>query len=290
MQQIDWEWVGGDDKQAQSNYFYKGDTTTYDRGAFHPVAGAVTTAHKYSIEYTPKAVKWFIDDAVVRTLTYEEANGGKNFPQTPMEVRLGSWVAGDPDKPEGTIEWAGGLTDFKKAPFNAYYKSISIVDYAGGEGPTDKDVKEYIYGDNSGTYQSIKVVLADGSSDDKDDEPTSSAKPTTSAKPTKSAEETKSAKPTESKDEETKSAEPTKSVESKTTKAAPSTTLATSSAVTPAPSSSPATTGGVSSTPVGSSAGSSPTDEAPPNSGAGALKLGSAAIVGAGLFMAQLFI
>lgn len=283
LDEIDWEWVGGDDAQAQSNYFYKGDTTTYDRGAFHPVSGAVTKVNKYSIEYTPKAVKWFINDAVVRTLTYEEAGNGAKFPQTPMEVRLGTWVGGRKDKPEGTVEWAGGLADFSKAPFNAYYKSISIVDYAGGEGPTDKDVKEYVYGDKSGSYQSIKVVMNDGSSDD--DETTSSEP---SSKPTKSAEETKSAKPTTSadKDDETKSAEPT---ESKTSK--PSTTFATTTAAnTPTGTPSASGNGGASSTGSAPASGSTEDPNAPPASGASALSLGSAAVVGAGLLVAQLLI
>lgn len=287
LDEIDWEWVGGDDAQAQSNYFYKGDTTTYDRGAFHPVSGAVTKVNKYSIEYTPKAVKWFINDAVVRTLTYEEAGNGAKFPQTPMEVRLGTWVGGRKDKPEGTVEWAGGLADFSKAPFNAYYKSISIVDYAGGEGPTDKDVKEYVYGDQSGTYQSIKVVLGDGSSSDDDE--TTTSKPT--SKPTKSAEETKSSKPTSSAedDDETKSAEPTKSTESKTTKA--SSTFATATTAPTTPSGTPSASGnGVSSTGSAPASGSTEDPNAPPASGASALSLGSAALVGAGLMVAQLLI
>ncbi|KAM5365905.1 hypothetical protein ACJZ2D_010819 [Fusarium nematophilum] len=31
------------------------------------------------------------------------------------------------------------------APFEAYYKSITVVDYAGGDSPTNKAVKEYAY-------------------------------------------------------------------------------------------------------------------------------------------------
>ncbi|KAK7430428.1 transglycosylase [Neonectria magnoliae] len=158
LDEIDWEWIGGDNAQVQTNYFSKGDTTTYDRGAFHPVENPTGSSHVYSIEWTSKAVNWIIDGAVVRTLTYDEAKGGTSFPQTPMQIKLGTWIAGRPDAAEGTIIWAGGLADFSQAPFVAYYKSISIVDYAGTDYPTTKSVTQYIYGDQSGSHQSIQVV------------------------------------------------------------------------------------------------------------------------------------
>ncbi|KOS22977.1 putative glycosidase [Escovopsis weberi] len=158
LDEIDWEWVGGDNTQAQTNYFSKGDTSTYDRGAFHEVDNPTGQFHKYSVEWTSQAVTWLIDDVPVRSLTAAQANNGATLPQTPMQVKLGTWVAGRKDAPEGTVQWAGGLTDFDKAPFLGYYKSISIVDYAGADGPTDKSIKEYVYGDHSGTWQSIKVV------------------------------------------------------------------------------------------------------------------------------------
>lgn len=75
-----------------------------------------------------------------------------------MQIKLGSWVAGRPDAAEGTVIWAGGLTDFSQGPFVGHYKSISIVDYAGGDVPSTKSVKEYIYGDKSGSFQSIRTA------------------------------------------------------------------------------------------------------------------------------------
>lgn len=72
-----------------------------------------------------------------------------------MTVKVSTWCAGRPGEPKGTVIWAGGYTDFTKAPFVAYVKSVSIADYAGGYGP--RHVKEYIYGDKSGSRQSIRV-------------------------------------------------------------------------------------------------------------------------------------
>jgi hypothetical protein len=158
LDEIDWEWLGGDNRQVQTNYFGKGDTTTYDRGAFHAVAAPLTSFHKYTIDWTPQKIDWLIDGAVVRTLWYQDAQGGARYPQTPMQVRLGTWVGGMPGNAEGTIQWAGGLTDFANGPFSAWFKSISIVDYAGGNAPTGELVTEYVHGDQSGSWESIRVV------------------------------------------------------------------------------------------------------------------------------------
>lgn len=181
LDEIDWEWVGGDVNQVQTNYFSKGDTSTYDRGAYHPVQGAVGTPHTYTIDWTAEKIDWIVNGAVIRTLKASDAKGGKAFPQTPMEVKLGTWVAGRKDAPQGTVEWAGGYTDFKDAPFNAYYKSVKIVDYAGGSGPASGPVRQYVYSDKSGDWQSIKVEKGDGPADGENDKPTTTAK---SAQPT----------------------------------------------------------------------------------------------------------
>lgn len=158
LDEIDWEWLGGDNAQVQTNYFSKGDVSTYDRGAFHPVVNPTGQFHVYSLEWTSKAVVWSIDGVPVRTLTYEQAKGGTGFPQSPMQIKLGTWVAGRPDAAPGTVTWAGGMADFSKGPFNGYYKSIAITDYAGSDAPCTKSVTQYVYGDRSGSWQSIRVA------------------------------------------------------------------------------------------------------------------------------------
>uniref|UniRef100_A0A0B7K6L4 Crh-like protein n=1 Tax=Bionectria ochroleuca TaxID=29856 RepID=A0A0B7K6L4_BIOOC len=167
LDEVDWEWLGADDYHVQSNYFGKGDTTTYDRVALHNVATPSKTFHTYTIEATSKFIAWSIDGTEVRRLLPDQAKGGSRFPQTPFEVKIGTWVAGGKDSPEGTVEWAGGRTDFSKGPFDAYYKSISIIDYAGGDAPTKDSIKEYVYGDKTGSWESIKIVKGDGADDDK---------------------------------------------------------------------------------------------------------------------------
>ncbi|POR34226.1 Putative glycosidase crf1 [Tolypocladium paradoxum] len=153
---IDWEWIGSDNAQAQTNYFSKGNTSTYDRGAYHPVSNPTGSFHTYTIEWTSKAINWMIDGNSVRTLTPAQANGGATYPQTPMQIKLGTWVGGSSSAAPGTVQWAGGYADFSAAPFIGYYKSISIVDYAGSDGPSSAGATQYVYGDRSGSSQSIQ--------------------------------------------------------------------------------------------------------------------------------------
>lgn len=145
LDEIDWEWIGIDVGQAQSNYFGKGNTQTYDRGAFHPVNHQ--EFHDYGIEWTPQFVKWSIDGTVVRTLTPDQVKGDF-YPQTPMQIKIGSWSGGDPKNAKGVIQWAKGPTDYSKGPFDMVVKSIKVQDYSTG--------KYYYYSDHSGSAASIR--------------------------------------------------------------------------------------------------------------------------------------
>ncbi|RMX74705.1 hypothetical protein D0869_12337, partial [Hortaea werneckii] len=113
LDEIDWEWLGGDTTQVQTNFFGKGNTTTYDRGGYSSVSSPQDTYHTYTIDWNEERIEWIIDGSTVRTLTYDDPTtlGGKNYPQTPMRVKLGSWCGGCAEA-EGTVEWAGGKTTF----------------------------------------------------------------------------------------------------------------------------------------------------------------------------------
>ncbi|KAG6016797.1 hypothetical protein E4U43_003085, partial [Claviceps pusilla] len=158
---IDWEWIGSDETRVQTNYFSKGDTTTYDRGQFHPVSNPMSSPHTYTIEWTRQEITWSIDGRPVRTLLARDAEAkataAGGFPQTPMQVKLGTWVAGRADAAPGTVQWAGGYADWSRGPFAAYYKSVSITDYAGGDGPDARTASRYVWVDGSGRWESIRV-------------------------------------------------------------------------------------------------------------------------------------
>ncbi|KAK5705806.1 transglycosylase [Elasticomyces elasticus] len=146
LDEIDWEWLGGAVDQVQSNYFGKGQTTTYDRAAVHSVANTQGQFHKYTIDWTEQQIVWQIDGVTVRVLTASSAQG--QFPQTPCQFKIGSWAGGDSSNPEGTISWSGGVTDYSAGPFTMYVQSVAVTDYSTGN--------QYAFGDQSGLWTSIE--------------------------------------------------------------------------------------------------------------------------------------
>lgn len=128
----------------------------------HPLATTQTETHTYALNWTAEAITWLVDGKAERTLKYGDANGGRTFPQTPCNVRLGNWPGGD-SKDKGTIEWAGGLVDYTQGPFTMTVESIKVINYSPG--------KEYKWTDKTGSHESIEVIGAG----DKDGAPVNSA-------------------------------------------------------------------------------------------------------------------
>ena len=115
------------------------------------VASSQNEFHTYGLDWKPESITWLIDGKAMRTLNKADANGGKNYPQTPCNVRLGNWPGGD-SKDEGTVQWAGGKVDYTKAPFTMTVKSVKVTNYSPGT--------EYQWTDKSGDSDSIKVIGA----------------------------------------------------------------------------------------------------------------------------------
>ncbi|KAL9076661.1 MAG: hypothetical protein Q9157_003608 [Trypethelium eluteriae] len=149
LDEIDWEWLGAQPDQVQTNYFGKGQTTTYNRGAFSSVSGSQSGTHKYTIDWTADQIVWQIDGNTVRTLT--PANADNQYPQTPMQVKIGAWAGGDPaTNPPGTVQWAQGPVVWSQAPFTMVVNSVSVQDYSTGT--------QYTYSGTAGTWESIQAV------------------------------------------------------------------------------------------------------------------------------------
>lgn len=51
LDEIDWEWLGADPTEVQSNYFGKGLTTSYNRGAFHTTPENQNSFHTYVVDW-----------------------------------------------------------------------------------------------------------------------------------------------------------------------------------------------------------------------------------------------
>jgi len=151
LDEVDWEFMGGNGTHAETNYFGKGNTTAFDRAIYYPVSSDPRkNFHNYTVYWTASQLEWYIDSELVRTLPYAAANGGDNYPQTPMTLRMGIWAGGDPDNSNGTIEWAGGLTDYTGGPYTMTVQSAQVNDFSTGSA--------YEYSDHSGSWQSIKTI------------------------------------------------------------------------------------------------------------------------------------
>jgi hypothetical protein len=66
-----------------------------------------------------------------------------------MQVRIGTWCGGCAGEDPGTIQWAGGPTNFDGAPYIMTITSLEI-DNANPSG-------SYVYGDTSGSASSIQL-------------------------------------------------------------------------------------------------------------------------------------
>jgi beta-glucanase (GH16 family) len=149
LDEIDMEWLGADSGEVQTNYFGKGQVTTYNRGEFNPAANNQGEFITYAVEWTASQVTWSVGNSIVRVLTPATSDAGQ-YPQTPMQIKFGAWAGGDPSNPPGTVQWARGPTNYADGPFTMVVQSLSVTDYSTGT--------QYKYGDTSGTWGSIEAV------------------------------------------------------------------------------------------------------------------------------------
>ncbi|KAI1333889.1 concanavalin A-like lectin/glucanase domain-containing protein [Xylariaceae sp. FL0016] len=156
--EIDWEMSGNNFNLAaqypggvvQNNYFSKGITGAYDRGAYEPCPKPQTTFHTYSVDWTPSKLDWLIDGKVMRTFLAAKADSTTHqYPQTPSKIQLGIWAGGDPGENTGTIHWAGGITNISAAPYTMFVRNVRITNY--------NPARYYNWTDQSGSSKSIKA-------------------------------------------------------------------------------------------------------------------------------------
>lgn len=162
--EIDFEFVGDELEQAQTNFYSQG-VTNYENGAKHDgIANTLTTEHEYEIDWRPDQITWSIDGKQVRTQKKSECwNATSNrydYPQTPSRVQLSLWPAGLPTNGKGTIEWGGGLVDWSSEYMSNgyYYAAFSRVKMECYEPPSGANIQgtvSYTYDDVAATNDTV---------------------------------------------------------------------------------------------------------------------------------------
>lgn len=124
------EILGGMPHFTQSNFFIKGNTTSFDRGETHYLGVPLNDGfHRYGVERRQNNIYWTADGLILRTLNDNHPQG---FPRSPVEVRLSVWAGGDHGNLQGTIDWAGGPTDYSELPFSMELRNLYVEDYNTG--------------------------------------------------------------------------------------------------------------------------------------------------------------
>jgi len=166
--EIDYEWVGVDTGNVQSNYYSQG-VTNYKNGNNLTVPGGntVENMHEYCIDWKEDTLDWSIDGKVQRTLerknTWNSTANRFDYPQTPARVMLSLWPAGLPTNAKGTIDWAGGEIDWN-SPYmqNGYYyarfQEVTVDCYDPPSGAQVKGSKTYKYTDEAGTNNTVAIT------------------------------------------------------------------------------------------------------------------------------------
>ena len=121
LDEIDLEIMGGNQSFVESNWYGWGNTAQYN-AKYHPTDGPQNGMHNYTILWSEEQIEWIIDGTSARTI---KSAAPEQYPQTPSKLKYGIWAGGDSTQPNGTIEWAGGPTDWSKGSVIAFISSFT---------------------------------------------------------------------------------------------------------------------------------------------------------------------
>ncbi|TVY13433.1 putative glycosidase crf2 [Lachnellula arida] len=162
--EIDFEFVGADLQDAQTNYYFQG-IANYDHGGNISLSDTFNNYHTYEIDWTPDQITWKVDSQIGRTLkradTWNATSNQWMYPQTPARVQLSLWPGGLASNGQGTIDWAGGLVDWSSADIknNGYYyatfQSVTVDCFNATSAPGTNDETSYTYNSLAGTNDTV---------------------------------------------------------------------------------------------------------------------------------------
>lgn len=116
--EIDFEFLGGNLNELQTNYYYERELI-YSRMQKTPAVNTWEGYHRYEIDWNEERIIWYVDGQPIRQLnkfdTWEPGLQIYKYPQTPMRLEVAIWPGGNEGNNPGTIGWAGGMIDWENS-------------------------------------------------------------------------------------------------------------------------------------------------------------------------------
>jgi beta-glucanase (GH16 family) len=167
--EIDYEWVGADLTNVQTNYYWQGVLDWHNSGNISVDGGdTFDDWHTYEIDWTPEKVDWIVDGSVQRTLkksdTYNATSKQYQFPQTPSRLQMSLWPAGQASNAQGTIDWAGGEIDWNSEDIKnvgydfATVGEVSVQCYDPPSDAKNNGKKAYLYTNSAAMESDIEIT------------------------------------------------------------------------------------------------------------------------------------
>ncbi|OLY85039.1 putative glycosidase crf2 [Smittium mucronatum] len=108
--EIDFEWVGKDTSNVQTNYYYNNELD-YTKMVPSPNLGDTTSKYiQYTIDWQLDSISWYAAGNLIRTVrradTWSVAENVYKFPDRPAQLSFSVWD-GSNGRPKGTSDWAG---------------------------------------------------------------------------------------------------------------------------------------------------------------------------------------
>ncbi|RMJ21435.1 Cell wall [Aspergillus sp. HF37] len=171
MDEIDFEFVGDDLHQVESNYYFQG-VLDWNNGKPLEIKGNTFEEwHEYELDWNPERLHWIIDGDIKRTLkksdTFNKTSNQYMYPQTPSRLQMSLWPGGGENQAKGTVDWAGGPIDWnskdmqEKGYYYAQVSEISVECYEPPQGATIEGDKSYIFTDSDVTADTVKITDED---------------------------------------------------------------------------------------------------------------------------------
>ena len=137
--EIDFETVGNDETNVQTNVFYKAIPEYAIHSTIAPIGSSGALWHDYTVDWTSTSITWSVDGKAVRTYFKNSSTavspatppGERWFPTTASKLQVAVWDDGDAAWGGGPIPWGDDES------YMASFAYIDVTCYDDKDRPVD---------------------------------------------------------------------------------------------------------------------------------------------------------